>query len=75
MAPEVFDGAVNLRDCEASLKQIDIYALGLVIWELASRCVDLYQGAPMHEYMLPFQAEGGTHPSFEKMQVLVVKYK
>lgn len=44
MAPEVFDGAVNLRDCEASLKQIDIYSLGLVIWELAIRCVDLYQG-------------------------------
>ena len=44
MAPEVFDGAVNLRDCEASLKQIDMYALGLVMWEVASRCVDLYQG-------------------------------
>lgn len=44
MAPEVFDGAVNLRDCEASLKQIDVYSLGLVIWEIASRCVDLYQG-------------------------------
>jgi serine/threonine protein kinase len=44
MAPEVLDGAVNLRDCESSLKQIDIYALGLVIWETASRCTDLYQG-------------------------------
>ncbi|CAG5128855.1 unnamed protein product, partial [Candidula unifasciata] len=43
MAPEVFDGAVNLRDCEASLKQIDVYALGLVIWEIASRCIELYQ--------------------------------
>ena len=44
MAPEVLDGAVNLRDCEASLKQIDIYALGLVLWEAASRCHELYQG-------------------------------
>ena len=44
MAPELLDGAVNLRDCEASLKQIDIYALGLVLWEVSSRCVDLYQG-------------------------------
>ena len=44
MAPEVLEGAVNLRDCEASLKQIDVYSLGLVLWEIASRCSDLYQG-------------------------------
>ncbi|RUS83764.1 hypothetical protein EGW08_008470, partial [Elysia chlorotica] len=75
MAPEVFDGAVNLRDCEASLKQIDMYALGLVMWELASRCVDLYQGTPVPEYQLPFQVEAGSHPLFEELQVLVVKYK
>ena len=44
MSPEVLDGAVNLRDCEASLKQIDVYSLGLVLWEIATRCSDLYQG-------------------------------
>ncbi len=44
MAPEVLEGAVNLRDCEASLKQIDVYSLGLVLWEIASRCSELYQG-------------------------------
>ena len=44
MAPEVLEGAVNLRDCEASLKQIDVYSLGLVFWEVSSRCTDLYQG-------------------------------
>ena len=44
MAPELLDGAVNLRDCEASLKQIDIYSYGLVMWEITSRCSDLYQG-------------------------------
>ena len=47
MAPELLDGAVNLRDCEASLKQIDMYALGLVLWEISSRCIDLYQGTAM----------------------------
>ena len=44
MAPEVLDGAVNLWDSEASLKQIDVYSLGLVFWEVAMRCTDLFQG-------------------------------
>ena len=54
MAPEVLEGAVNLRDCASSLKQIDVYALGLVLWEIASRCHDLYQGKLLcdnHIYM------------------------
>ncbi|KAK2154078.1 hypothetical protein LSH36_277g01029 [Paralvinella palmiformis] len=75
MAPEVLEGAVNLRDCESSLKQIDIYALGLVLWELASRCSALYQGMPVPEYKLPYQAEIGVQPTFEEMQLLVTKNK
>lgn len=75
MAPEILEGAVNLRDCEASLKQIDVYALGLVLWETASRCSDLFQGTEVPEYKLPFEAEVGTHPSMEQMQVLVAKNK
>lgn len=75
MAPELLDGAVNLRDCEASLKQIDIYALGLVLWEVSSRCVDLYQGAPLPEYAPPFQAEVGSNPTFEDMQMAVARNK
>lgn len=61
MAPEVLEGAVNLRDCEAALKQIDIYALGLVLWECAARCHDLYQGLQTPTYMLPFQEEIGKY--------------
>ena len=53
MAPEVLEGAVNLRDCESSLKQIDVYALGLVLWELASRCSGLYQGTTGLPYNTP----------------------
>ncbi|CAH1774306.1 unnamed protein product [Owenia fusiformis] len=71
MAPEVLEGAVNLRDCEASLKQIDVYSLGLVIWEVASRTTDLYQGLPMPEYQLPYQAEVGLNPTFDEMQLKV----
>lgn len=44
MAPEVLEGAVNLRDCEAALKQVDVYALGLLYWESFMRCADLFPG-------------------------------
>ena len=44
MAPEVLEGAVNLRDCEWALKQVDMYALGLVYWETFMRCTDLFPG-------------------------------
>ncbi|XP_033732873.1 uncharacterized protein LOC117322207 [Pecten maximus] len=75
MAPELLDGAANLRESESSLKQIDMYAFGLVMWEISSRCSDLYQGVPTPDYMLPFQKEAGNHPSFEEMQILVSRNK
>ena len=37
MAPEALDARVNLRDLE-SFKQIDVYALALVVWEVCNRC-------------------------------------
>lgn len=36
MAPEVLEGAINFH--RNSFLRIDMYALGLVLWELASRC-------------------------------------
>lgn len=44
MAPEVLEGAVNLRDCESALKQVDMYAIGLIYWETFMRCTDLFPG-------------------------------
>uniref|UniRef100_A0A336M2V6 receptor protein serine/threonine kinase n=1 Tax=Culicoides sonorensis TaxID=179676 RepID=A0A336M2V6_CULSO len=76
MAPEILEGAMNLRDCESSLKQIDVYSLGLILWELCVRCRDWYsneQSVP--PYKAPYEAEIGKHPSFEDMQVLVSKQK
>lgn len=36
MAPEILEGAINFsRD---SFLRIDMYACGLVLWELLSRC-------------------------------------
>jgi hypothetical protein len=37
MAPEVLDGTINDRNFE-SFKAADIYALGLVYWEILRRC-------------------------------------
>ncbi|XP_067127484.1 activin receptor type-2B-like [Centruroides vittatus] len=76
MAPEVLEGAVNLRDCETSLKQADVYALGLILWEIASRCSDVFQGMEVPPYRLPFDRElNGLKPSMEQMQVLVARNK
>ncbi|XP_026151911.1 bone morphogenetic protein receptor type-2-like [Mastacembelus armatus] len=75
MAPEVLGGALNLRDCESALKQVDVYALGLLYWESFRRCSDLFPGEAVPEYQLAFQAELGNHPSFEDLQVLVAREK
>ncbi|XP_034430178.1 bone morphogenetic protein receptor type-2-like [Hippoglossus hippoglossus] len=75
MAPEVLGGALNLRDCESALKQVDVYALGLLYWESFRRCSDLFPGETAPEYQLAFQAELGNHPSFDEMQILVVREK
>lgn len=76
MAPEILEGAVNLRDCETSLKQIDVYSLGLVLWELCMRCQDFYppeMSTP--PYKAPYEAEIGSHPSFDQMRSLVLQHK
>lgn len=75
MAPEVLGGALNLRDCESALKQVDVYALGLLYWESFRRCSHLFPGEAVPEYQLAFQAELGNHPSFEEMQILVAREK
>lgn len=38
MAPEVLESRVNLEDLE-SFKQMDVYSMALVHWEMASRCL------------------------------------
>lgn len=36
MAPEVLEGAINFQ--RDAFLRIDVYALGLVLWEVVSRC-------------------------------------
>ncbi|CAI5657017.1 unnamed protein product [Oreochromis niloticus] len=71
MAPEVLEGAINFQ--RDAFLRIDMYAVGLVLWELASRCKAA--DGPVDEYLLPFEEEAGQHPSLEDMQEVVVYKK
>ncbi|KAG8138739.1 putative Serine-threonine-protein [Naja naja] len=71
MAPEVLEGAINFQ--RDSFLRIDMYAMGLVLWELASRCTAT--DGPVDEYLLPFEEEIGQHPSLEELQDIVVHKK
>lgn len=67
---------MNLRDCESSLKQVDVYALGLVIWELCTRCHDWYpQGQTVPNFSIAYESEIGKSPTYEQVQVLVSRHK
>lgn len=48
MAPEVLESRVNLEDLE-SFKQMDVYSMSLVLWEMASRCDAI--GGKRHEIL------------------------
>lgn len=70
MAPEVLEGAINFsRD---AFLRIDMYACGLVLWEIASRCT---AAAVPQEYTLPYEKEASPHPSLEEISDLVVQQK
>ncbi|KAL4623476.1 activin receptor type-2B [Arapaima gigas] len=71
MAPEVLEGAINFQ--RDAFLRIDMYAMGLVLWELVSRCKAA--DGPVDEYMLPFEEEVGQHPSLEDLQEVVVHKK
>ncbi|XP_029955072.1 activin receptor type-2B-like [Salarias fasciatus] len=71
MAPEVLEGAINFQ--RDSFLRIDMYSLGLVLWELVSRCKAA--DGPVDEYMLPFEEEVGQHPTLEDLQEVVVHKK
>ncbi|XP_062375261.1 activin receptor type-2B-like [Sardina pilchardus] len=71
MAPEVLEGAINFQ--RDAFLRIDMYALGLVIWEVISRCTAT--DGPVEEYTLPFEEHLGQHPSLDDLQEVVVHKK
>jgi activin receptor type-2B len=71
MAPELLKDIVYFR--KKVLLQIDMYACGLVLWELLSRnsCSD----QPSDEYQLPFEEEAGPYLMLRDMKKLVLEKK
>ncbi|KAM4613362.1 activin receptor type-1B-like [Polymixia lowei] len=71
MAPEVLDESINMRHFD-SFKCADIYALGLVYWEIARRC---NSGGIHEEYQLPYYDLVPSDPSIEEMRKVVCDQK
>ncbi|KAM6947901.1 bone morphogenetic protein receptor type-2-like [Lycodopsis pacificus] len=60
MPPEILEGSVNLSSSRC-LMQGDIYALGLLLWEILMRCSDLFEGGVAPQHLLPYESELGDH--------------
>ncbi|XP_076018087.1 activin receptor type-1-like isoform X2 [Genypterus blacodes] len=67
MAPEVLDDTIQM-DCFESYKRVDIWALGLVLWEIARRTVS---NGIVEDYKPPFHDAVPSDPSFEDMKKVV----
>ncbi|KAI1902134.1 hypothetical protein AGOR_G00041580 [Albula goreensis] len=71
MAPEVLDDSINMKHFE-SFKRADIYAMGLVFWEIARRCSI---GGIHEDYQLPYYDLVQSDPSVEEMRKVVCDQK
>ncbi|XP_006815938.1 TGF-beta receptor type-1-like [Saccoglossus kowalevskii] len=71
MAPEVLDDTININHFE-SFKRADVYALGLVLWEISKRC---NMGGNYEEYQLPYYDKVQSDPSIDEMRKVVCDEK
>ncbi|XP_019867549.1 TGF-beta receptor type-1 isoform X2 [Aethina tumida] len=67
MAPEVLDESLNIHHFD-SFKRADVYALGLIFWEISRRC---NVGGIYDEYQLPFYDAVAPDPPIEEMRRVV----
>ncbi|XP_055071055.2 TGF-beta receptor type-2 [Misgurnus anguillicaudatus] len=69
MAPEVLESRVNLEDLE-SFKQMDVYSMALVLWEMVSRCDVIGE---VKNYEPPFGSKVCEQPCIDSMRELVLR--
>ncbi|XP_076227488.1 TGF-beta receptor type-1 babo isoform X4 [Nomia melanderi] len=67
MAPEVLEETINMSHFD-SFKRADVYALGLILWEIARRC---NVGGIHDEYQLPFYDLVPSDPTIEEIRKVV----
>ncbi|CAL4078203.1 unnamed protein product, partial [Meganyctiphanes norvegica] len=67
MSPEVLNESINMSVFE-SYRKVDIYALGLVLWEICRRCVS---NGIVDVYNPPFFDVVPTDPSYDDMKKVV----
>eukprot|EP00731_Ephydatia_muelleri_P024231 Em0016g502a len=72
MAPEILDDSINMKSFE-SFKHVDVYAAGLVMWEICRRTAS--STGQCEEYELPFQGMVPPDPSLLDMRTTVVDEK
>ncbi|XP_034429254.1 LOW QUALITY PROTEIN: TGF-beta receptor type-2 [Hippoglossus hippoglossus] len=69
MAPEVLESRVNLEDLEA-FKQMDVYSMALVLWEMTSRCHAIGE---VESYEPAFGSKVCEQPCVDSMRDLVLR--
>ncbi len=76
MAPEVLEGAINFQ--RDSFLRIDMYALGLVLWELVSRCTasdgesaQTYRPASVHVHR---SFHFGSNVLYNRGQTIIIEH-
>ncbi|KAM3874032.1 bone morphogenetic protein receptor, type IBb [Diretmus argenteus] len=67
MPPEVLDETLK-RDYFQSFILADMYSFGLILWEIARRCIS---GGIVEEYQLPYHDLVPTDPSYDDMREVV----
>lgn len=70
LAPEVLDDTINLEQFD-SFRRADMYAFGLVLWELATR-TSFLPGMICDDYQLPYEGMVASDPNIEEMREVVV---
>ncbi|XP_034256953.1 activin receptor type-1 [Thrips palmi] len=67
MAPEILDESINM-ECFEAFQRADIYAFGLVLWEVCRRTKS---HGIVEDYLPPFGDSVPSDPSFEDMKKVV----
>lgn len=72
MAPEVLDERLDAGDFEA-FKMADMYALGLVLWEMCRRCASGGKAQLVEAYAPPYHDVAPPEPSHEALRDFVAR--